>query len=74
MNGHSADTQRSFYYALYFIFCLLHDSSWYQEVSSRSDAQEKLMSQPVGAFLIRGSQNAVPGDFSISVRCIHMCI
>ncbi|XP_044044871.1 GRB2-related adapter protein 2b isoform X2 [Siniperca chuatsi] len=46
----------------------IHLPSWYQEDSSRSDAQEKLMSQPIGAFLIRGSRNAAPGDFSISVR------
>lgn len=55
----------------------LRYSSWYQEDCSRSDAQEKLMSQPVGAFLIRGSQSAAPGDFSISVRCLQcvsMCM
>uniref|UniRef100_A0A3B4ZFI7 Osteoclast-stimulating factor 1 n=1 Tax=Stegastes partitus TaxID=144197 RepID=A0A3B4ZFI7_9TELE len=46
----------------------LHDSSWYQENASRSDAQRSLISQPVGAFLIRGSQNAIPGNFSLSVR------
>ncbi|KAM9363774.1 GRB2-related adapter protein 2b [Symphorus nematophorus] len=49
-------------------FINIHLPSWYQEDYSRSDAQEKLMSQPVGAFLIRGSQNAAPGGFSISVR------
>ncbi|KAI3353468.1 hypothetical protein L3Q82_019994 [Scortum barcoo] len=49
-------------------FINLHLPSWYQEDSSRGEAQEKLMSQPVGSFLIRGSRNAVPGDFSISVR------
>ncbi|KAM6972552.1 GRB2-related adapter protein 2b [Aplochiton taeniatus] len=41
--------------------------SWYQESSSRGDAQERLMTQPLGSFLIRGSQSS-PGDFSISVR------
>ncbi|XP_070840238.1 GRB2-related adapter protein 2b [Chaetodon trifascialis] len=49
-------------------FINIHLPSWYQEDFSRSDAQEKLMSQPVGGFLIRGSKNAAPGDFSISVR------
>ncbi|XP_054866152.1 GRB2-related adapter protein 2b isoform X2 [Amphiprion ocellaris] len=49
-------------------FINIHLPSWYQENTSRSDAQRSLMSQPVGAFLIRGRQNAVPGDFSISVR------
>uniref|UniRef100_A0A3P8SHM6 Osteoclast-stimulating factor 1 n=1 Tax=Amphiprion percula TaxID=161767 RepID=A0A3P8SHM6_AMPPE len=49
-------------------FINIHLPSWYQENASRSDAQRSLMSQPVGAFLIRGRQNAVPGDFSISVR------
>ncbi|XP_070684159.1 GRB2-related adapter protein 2b [Pempheris klunzingeri] len=42
--------------------------SWYQEAFSRSDAEEMLMSQPVGAFIIRASRNTSPGDFSISVR------
>ncbi|KAM3864697.1 GRB2-related adapter protein 2b [Diretmus argenteus] len=42
--------------------------SWYQEGASRGNAQEKLMAQPLGAFLIRGSQTGAPGDFSISVR------
>ncbi|XP_026214602.1 GRB2-related adapter protein 2b [Anabas testudineus] len=42
--------------------------SWYQEDVSRSDAQERLMPQPLGAFLIRARQNAGPGNFSISVR------
>lgn len=42
--------------------------SWYQEGASRRDAQEKLMAQPVGSFLIRGSQSGAPGKFSISVR------
>ncbi|XP_055769183.1 GRB2-related adapter protein-like [Salvelinus fontinalis] len=41
--------------------------SWYQESASRGEAQESLMAQPIGSFLIRGSQSA-PGDFSISVR------
>uniref|UniRef100_A0A3B4UEM3 Osteoclast-stimulating factor 1 n=1 Tax=Seriola dumerili TaxID=41447 RepID=A0A3B4UEM3_SERDU len=50
---------------------LPHDSSWYQEDASRSDAEEKLMTQPVGAFLIRGSQSAALGDFSISVRYVQ---
>uniref|UniRef100_UPI003AABD53E growth factor receptor-bound protein 2-like n=1 Tax=Centroberyx gerrardi TaxID=166262 RepID=UPI003AABD53E len=42
--------------------------SWYQEAASRGDAEEKLMAQPAGAFLIRGSQTGAPGEFSISVR------
>ncbi|XP_034388846.1 GRB2-related adapter protein 2b isoform X2 [Cyclopterus lumpus] len=42
--------------------------SWYREDFSRGDAEEKLMQQPVGAFLLRGSRKAVLGDFSISVR------
>ncbi|KAL3996915.1 hypothetical protein ACER0C_009571 [Sarotherodon galilaeus] len=46
----------------------IHIPSWYQENTSRSDAQEILMSQPVGAFLIRSSRKPAPGDFSISVR------
>lgn len=41
--------------------------SWYQENTSRHEAQEVLLSKPVGSFLIRGSQSS-PGDFSISVR------
>ncbi|XP_071359788.1 GRB2-related adapter protein 2b isoform X2 [Trachinotus anak] len=49
-------------------FINLHLPSWYQEDASRSDAEERLMSQPVGTFLIRGSQSAALGDFSISVR------
>uniref|UniRef100_A0A3B4UEG5 Osteoclast-stimulating factor 1 n=1 Tax=Seriola dumerili TaxID=41447 RepID=A0A3B4UEG5_SERDU len=49
-------------------FISIHLPSWYQEDASRSDAEEKLMTQPVGAFLIRGSQSAALGDFSISVR------
>uniref|UniRef100_A0A3Q1F1H2 Osteoclast-stimulating factor 1 n=1 Tax=Acanthochromis polyacanthus TaxID=80966 RepID=A0A3Q1F1H2_9TELE len=49
-------------------FINIHLPSWYQENASRSDAQQSLMSQPVGAFLIRGRQNAGPGEFSISVR------
>ncbi|XP_005936885.1 GRB2-related adapter protein 2b [Haplochromis burtoni] len=46
----------------------IHIPSWYQENTSRTDAQEILMSQPVGAFLIRSSRKPAPGDFSISVR------
>eukprot|EP00064_Thunnus_orientalis_P012670 superscaffoldBa00001970_g12705 len=49
-------------------FISINLPSWYQEDMSRSDAVEKLMSQPVGAFLMRGSQNVSPGSFSISVR------
>uniref|UniRef100_A0A8C4DUS9 Osteoclast-stimulating factor 1 n=1 Tax=Dicentrarchus labrax TaxID=13489 RepID=A0A8C4DUS9_DICLA len=49
-------------------FINMHLPSWYQEDSTRSDAQQKLMSEPVGAFLIRGSQTATLGNFSISVR------
>ncbi|KAA0713465.1 GRB2-related adapter protein [Triplophysa tibetana] len=41
--------------------------SWFQENISRQASQDKLMSQPIGSFLIRGSQSS-PGDFSISVR------
>lgn len=41
--------------------------SWFKETASRGSAEELLMSQEVGAFLIRGSQSS-PGDFSISVR------
>ncbi|XP_042341608.1 GRB2-related adapter protein 2b [Plectropomus leopardus] len=49
-------------------FINIHLPSWYQEDLSRSDAQEKLMQQPVGAFIIRGSTTASQRDFSISVR------
>lgn len=49
-------------------FIDIHLPSWYQEDCSRNNAQVKLMSQPTGAFLIRGSRTAAPGDFSISVR------
>uniref|UniRef100_A0A3Q1FYR7 Osteoclast-stimulating factor 1 n=1 Tax=Acanthochromis polyacanthus TaxID=80966 RepID=A0A3Q1FYR7_9TELE len=52
-------------------FINIHLPSWYQENASRSDAQQSLMSQPVGAFLIRGRQNAGPGEFSISVRYVQ---
>ncbi|KAM4612031.1 GRB2-related adapter protein 2b isoform 2-T2 [Polymixia lowei] len=45
----------------------IHIPSWYQEDASRKDSQDSLMAQPVGSFLIRGSQSS-PGDFSISVR------
>ncbi|XP_041641575.1 GRB2-related adapter protein 2b [Cheilinus undulatus] len=48
-------------------FINLHLPSWYQEDCSRTDAKEMLMSQPVGAFVIRGSQTSA-GDFSITVR------
>ncbi|XP_063064042.1 growth factor receptor-bound protein 2-like [Engraulis encrasicolus] len=41
--------------------------SWYQENTSRHQAQDTLFSKPVGSFIIRGSQSS-PGDFSISVR------
>ncbi|KAL2086884.1 hypothetical protein ACEWY4_017943 [Coilia grayii] len=41
--------------------------SWYQENTSRHEAQDALLSKPVGCFIIRGSQSS-PGDFSISVR------
>nr|XP_055069570.1 GRB2-related adapter protein 2b [Misgurnus anguillicaudatus] len=41
--------------------------SWYQENIGRQDSENKLMSQPIGSFLIRGSQSS-PGEFSISVR------
>ncbi|KAK6300752.1 hypothetical protein J4Q44_G00288500 [Coregonus suidteri] len=45
----------------------IHLPSWYQESASRGEAQESLMAQPIGSFLIRGSESS-PGDFSISVR------
>uniref|UniRef100_A0A673GS75 Osteoclast-stimulating factor 1 n=1 Tax=Sinocyclocheilus rhinocerous TaxID=307959 RepID=A0A673GS75_9TELE len=45
----------------------IHFPSWYQENTSRHSAQEELMCQPIGSFLIRGSQSS-PGEFSISVR------
>uniref|UniRef100_A0A8C2AZC7 Osteoclast-stimulating factor 1 n=1 Tax=Cyprinus carpio TaxID=7962 RepID=A0A8C2AZC7_CYPCA len=45
----------------------IHFPSWYQENTSRQSAQEELMYQPIGSFLIRGSQSS-PGEFSISVR------
>ncbi|XP_067314687.1 GRB2-related adapter protein 2b [Pseudorasbora parva] len=45
----------------------IHFPSWYQENASRHSAQEQLKAQPIGAFLIRGSQSS-PGEFSISVR------
>uniref|UniRef100_A0A3B4YFM7 Osteoclast-stimulating factor 1 n=1 Tax=Seriola lalandi dorsalis TaxID=1841481 RepID=A0A3B4YFM7_SERLL len=40
-------------------------------ISIHLPRKEKLMSQPVGAFLIRGSQSAALGDFSISVRYVQ---
>ncbi|KAM3863703.1 GRB2-related adapter protein 2a [Diretmus argenteus] len=40
---------------------------WFQENASRSSAEELLMNQAVGGFLIRGCQSS-PGDFSISVK------
>ncbi|XP_020498981.1 GRB2-related adapter protein 2b [Labrus bergylta] len=49
-------------------FINFHLPSWYQENCSRSDAQGQLMSQSVGAFILRGSQNSASGRFSISVR------
>ncbi|XP_037620905.1 GRB2-related adapter protein 2b isoform X2 [Sebastes umbrosus] len=49
-------------------FITIHLPSWYEEDSSRSDAQEKLLQQPTGAFIIRGSQNSAQGRFAISVR------
>ncbi|XP_051985850.1 GRB2-related adapter protein 2b [Xyrauchen texanus] len=45
----------------------IHFPSWYQENTSRHSAQDQLMCQPIGSFLIRGSQSS-PGEFSISVR------
>lgn len=59
-----------------FFFTSSNVSSWYEEDSSRSDAQEKLLQQPTGAFIIRGSQNSAQGRFAISVRyfqCVYMC-
>ncbi|XP_034544398.1 GRB2-related adapter protein 2b [Notolabrus celidotus] len=49
-------------------FIDIHLPSWYQEDCSRSDAEDVLMSQPVGSFVIRGSQSSAMSDFSISVR------
>ncbi|XP_069545492.1 GRB2-related adapter protein 2b [Brachyistius frenatus] len=50
-------------------FVNIHLPSWYQETASRSDAEESLMSQPVGTFLIRSRQNAAaPTAFAMSVR------
>ncbi|XP_074517924.1 GRB2-related adapter protein 2b [Halichoeres trimaculatus] len=48
-------------------FINIHLPSWYQDCS-RGDAEERLMSQPVGAFIIRGSQSSALAEFSISVR------
>uniref|UniRef100_A0A3B4EDW7 Osteoclast-stimulating factor 1 n=1 Tax=Pygocentrus nattereri TaxID=42514 RepID=A0A3B4EDW7_PYGNA len=45
----------------------LNVPSWYQEDVSRQEAETILMSQPIGAFMIRDSQSS-PGDLSISVR------
>ncbi|XP_051751898.1 GRB2-related adapter protein 2b [Ctenopharyngodon idella] len=45
----------------------IHFPSWYQENTSRHSAQDELMYQPIGSFIIRGSQSS-PGEFSISVR------
>ncbi|XP_029016872.1 GRB2-related adapter protein 2-like [Betta splendens] len=42
--------------------------SWFQEQLRRSEAQQRLVQRPVGAFLIRSSQHAEPGNFSLSVR------
>ncbi|KAM9482132.1 GRB2-related adapter protein 2b isoform 1-T2 [Clarias gariepinus] len=41
--------------------------SWFQEDMSRRAAENALLPQPIGAFIIRGSQSS-PGNFSISVR------
>ncbi|KAK3574917.1 hypothetical protein QTP86_018981, partial [Hemibagrus guttatus] len=41
--------------------------SWYQEDMSRRASESNLMPQPIGSFIIRGSQSS-PGNFSISVR------
>ncbi|XP_017337572.1 GRB2-related adapter protein 2b isoform X2 [Ictalurus punctatus] len=41
--------------------------SWYQEDMSRRASESALMPQPIGSFIIRGSQSS-PGNFSISVR------
>ncbi|KAL7890781.1 hypothetical protein AOLI_G00002570 [Acnodon oligacanthus] len=45
----------------------LNIPSWYQENISRKEAESILISQPIGAFMIRDSQSS-PGDLSISVR------
>ncbi|KAM6942405.1 GRB2-related adapter protein 2b [Lycodopsis pacificus] len=49
-------------------FINIHLPSWYREDFSRREAQETLLARPEGAFLIRGSGNTAPGDFSVSVR------
>ncbi|XP_029353284.1 GRB2-related adapter protein 2b isoform X2 [Echeneis naucrates] len=49
-------------------FISIHLPSWYQEDTSRRDAETKLMPESVGAFIIRACQSGALGDFSISVR------
>ncbi|TSK62649.1 Growth factor receptor-bound protein 2-B [Bagarius yarrelli] len=41
--------------------------SWFKEDMSRRESENSLMPQPIGSFIIRGSQSS-PGNFSISVR------
>ncbi|NXO00955.1 GRAP2 protein, partial [Rhinopomastus cyanomelas] len=40
---------------------------WFDERTSRHEAENILMSKGVGSFIVRASQNS-HGDFSISVR------
>ncbi|KAK5873364.1 hypothetical protein PBY51_018412 [Eleginops maclovinus] len=49
-------------------FINIHLPSWYQEDWSRAEAEQHLMKNPVGAFVIRGSRKTALGEFSISVR------
>ncbi|XP_047669831.1 GRB2-related adapter protein 2b isoform X1 [Tachysurus fulvidraco] len=48
-------------------YIILDIPSWYQEDMSRRASESTLMPQPIGSFIIRGSQSS-PGNFSISVR------
>ncbi|XP_060774801.1 GRB2-related adapter protein 2b [Neoarius graeffei] len=48
-------------------YIILDIPSWYQENMSRRTSENTLMPQPIGSFIIRGSQSS-PGNFSISVR------
>ncbi|KAK2857521.1 hypothetical protein Q7C36_005440 [Tachysurus vachellii] len=48
-------------------YITLNIPSWYQEDMSRRASESTLMPQPIGSFIIRGSQSS-PGNFSISVR------
>ncbi|KAB5584535.1 hypothetical protein PHYPO_G00108670 [Pangasianodon hypophthalmus] len=48
-------------------YIILEIPSWYQEDMSRRASESALMPQPIGSFIVRGSQSS-PGNFSISVR------